>query len=108
MKVLVVDDHMLIREALRGVLKELQGDGAVLEASDCAQAMRQIVDNPDLALILLDLNLPDRDGFEVLADLRQRYPAISIVVLSGFHERANVVRALDIGAMGLIPNTSQL
>ena len=107
MKVLLVDDHVLIREALRGVLKELNEDATVLEAPDCSQAMRQIAEHPDLALILLDLNLPDRNGFDALTELRQRYPAISIVVLSGFHDRANVVRTLDLGAMGFIPKTSQ-
>src|SRR5262245_47573428 len=106
MKVLVLDDHVLIREALRGVLRELEGDATVVEASDCGQALRQIAEHSDIALILLDLNLPDRNGFDVLTDLRQRYPAISIVVLSGFHDRANVVRALDLGAMGFIPKTS--
>lgn len=100
MKVFVIDDHVLIREALRGVLKELKDDATVLEASDCGQAMRQIAEHPALALILLDLNLPGRNGFAALAELRQRYPAISIVVFSGFHDRANVVRALDLGAMG--------
>jgi DNA-binding NarL/FixJ family response regulator len=107
MKVLVVDDHVLIREALRGVLKELKEDATVLEAPDCSQAMRQIAEHPDLALILLDLNLPDRNGFNALAELRECYPAISIVVLSGFHDRANVVQALDLGAMGFIPKTTQ-
>jgi DNA-binding NarL/FixJ family response regulator len=107
MKILLVDDHVLIREALRGVLQQLKPDATVLEAPDSRQAMRLIVEHPDLALILLDLKLPDRDGFAVLTELRQRYPAISIVVLSGFHDRANVVRALDLGALGFIPKTAQ-
>src|SRR5713226_8121142 len=93
MKILLVDDHVLIRDALRGVLKELIGDAIVLEASDCRQAMRLIETHPDLHLILLDLNLPDRDGFAVLADLRKRYATISLVVLSAFHDRENVLRA---------------
>ena len=56
MEILVVDDHVLIREALRGVLKELKGDATVLEASTCSQAMQIIAEHPDLDLILLDLN----------------------------------------------------
>jgi len=107
MKILVIDDHVLMREALRGVLKELNADATVLEAPDCGQAMGLVVEHPDLALILLDLSLPDRDGFAVLAELRQRYPAISVVVHSGFHDRANVVRALDLGALGFIPKTAR-
>jgi DNA-binding NarL/FixJ family response regulator len=107
MKILVIDDHVLMREALRGVLKELNADATVLEAPDCGQAMGLVVEHPDLALILLDLSLPDRDGFAVLAELRQRHPAISVVVHSGFHDRANVVRALDLGALGFIPKTAR-
>ena len=105
MKILVVDDHMLIREALRGVLKELQADATVLEAGSCGQAMAEIQQHPDLRLILLDLKLPDRDGFEVLVELTERYPAISVVMLSAFSDRDNVVKALDIGALGFIPKT---
>ena len=101
MKILVIDDHVLIREALRGVLKQLKGDASVLEASDCRRAMRLVEEHPDLELILLDLQLPDRDGFSVLAELREGYPAISVVVLSALHDRYNVTRALGLGAQKL-------
>jgi DNA-binding NarL/FixJ family response regulator len=106
MKVLLVDDHALIRDALRGVVKELAQDATVLEASDSRQAMRIIEAHPDLHLILLDLNLPDRDGFAVLADLRKQHATVSVVVLSAFHDRANVLKALDLGALGFIPKSS--
>ena len=106
MKILVVDDHVLIREALRGLFKELKPDATVLEAPDAAQAVRLLADQPDVALILLDLSLPDRDGLTLLAELRERYPGISVVVLSGFPDRANVVRALEHGALGFIPKSA--
>src|SRR5262245_10093755 len=106
MKILVVDDHALIRDALRGVLDELLGGSTVLEAPDCRQATELIREHPDLGLILLDLNLPDRDGFAFLADLRRRHAPISLVVLSGFHDRGNVMRALNLGACGFIPKSS--
>ena len=107
MKILVIDDHPLIREALRGVLKELKGDATVIEAPDWRQAMRQIELSADFDLILLDLTLPDRDGFDALAELRQRYPAISIVVLSARDDRDSVTKALDLGALGYIPKTAR-
>jgi DNA-binding NarL/FixJ family response regulator len=107
MKILVVDDHVLIRDALRSVLKEIKGDAVVLEASDSRQATALVAEHPELGLILLDLNLPDRDGFSLLAELRERYPAISVVVLSGQHDRASVVKALDLGALGYIPKSGQ-
>ncbi len=107
MKILLVDDHVLIREALRGVLNELKGEATVVEASDWSQAIREIDQDADVDLILLDLTLPDRDGFEILAELRERYPAISVVVLSAQHDRDSVARALDLGALGFIPKSAQ-
>jgi DNA-binding NarL/FixJ family response regulator len=107
MKILVVDDHVLIREALRGVLKELKGDVAIVEAANSRQAMQRIEENPDLELILLDLNLPDRSGFDVLAELRERYPAISVVMLSASNDRDDIATALDLGALGFIPKSAQ-
>src|SRR5262249_54129454 len=106
-EILVVDDHALIREALRGVLKELKGEAIVLEASSCNQAMQVIAEHPNPDLILLDLNLPDRDGFSMLTELGERYPAISVVVLSAQQDRGSVVRALDLGAVGFIPKSVQ-
>ena len=105
MKFLVVDDHALIRDAMRGVLKELEGGATVLEAASARQAMDLIPQHPDLALILLDLQLPDRDGIEAMGELRELYPAISVVMLSAFNDRDNVVKALDNGALGFIPKT---
>ena len=108
MKILVVDDHVLIREAMRGVLRELKGEAAViLEAPDSHQAMRQIEQNPDVELVLLDLGLPDRDGLEILSDLANRYPTISVVVLSAQQDRDTVMKALDLGALGFIPKSGQ-
>jgi DNA-binding NarL/FixJ family response regulator len=106
MKILVVDDHALIREALRGLFQDLRPDATLLEAADAAGAMALLAGQPDIALILLDLSLPDRDGLELLTELRARWPGISVVVLSGFADRANVVQALDRGALGFIPKSA--
>jgi DNA-binding NarL/FixJ family response regulator len=106
MKILVVDDHVLIREALRGLFRELKPDATVFEAADAAQAMQLLVDQPDAALLLLDLSLPDRDGFTLLAEVRARHPGLPVVVLSGFPDPANVLRALDYGALGFIPKSA--
>ena len=107
MKMLVVDDHVLIRELLRGVLTELSPEAIIVEGTGAQETMRLVAEHQDLTLILLDLNLPDGDGFEVLTELRERHPTIPIVVLSGHHDRANVVRALELGALGFIPKTAQ-
>jgi DNA-binding NarL/FixJ family response regulator len=106
MKILVVDDHALIREALRGVLTELRVGVTVKEAADWGTASRRIEEGAGADLVLLDLNLPDRDGFEILAELRERYPALPVVVLSAQHDHESVARALDLGALGFIPKSA--
>jgi DNA-binding NarL/FixJ family response regulator len=107
MKILVCDDHALIREAMRGVLKDLVPDAGVIEAADARQLTEAIAKTPALDLLLLDLNLPDQDGLAILADLRERRPEISVVVLSAFQDRATVRRALDLGALGFIPKNTE-
>jgi len=107
MKILVVDDHALIREALRGVLRELEDDATIGEAADSHQALQHLAEHPDVDLILLDLYLPGGSGFDLLTDLRQRFPAISVVVLSASSDRADITRALDLGALGFIPKSAR-
>jgi DNA-binding NarL/FixJ family response regulator len=106
-KVLVVDDHALIREAMRGVIRDIEDDATILEASSCSQAIQAIEQNADLDLIVLDLNLPDRDGFSMLRELGERYPAVPVVVLSGQQDHASVSKALDLGALGYMPKSGK-
>jgi DNA-binding NarL/FixJ family response regulator len=83
-----------------------KGEAAIFEASNGRETMQFVEQHPDVDLILLDLNLPDRDGFAVLADLRKYYSAIAVVVISAHQDRDNVVRALDLGAVGFIPKST--
>jgi DNA-binding NarL/FixJ family response regulator len=107
MKFLVVDDHVLIRDSLRGVLRDLKGETAIIvEARDSREAMHLIEQNRDVELVLLDLALPDRDGLETLAEIAERYPAVSVVVLSVHQDRDRVMKALDLGALGFIPKST--
>lgn len=107
MKILVIDDHVLIREALRRMLKELKREAAVLEASSGAEALEIMAEHGDLDLVLLDLKLPDGDGFLLLSEIRKRRPAMPVVVLSGFQDRTSVARALEAGARGYIPKSAR-
>jgi DNA-binding SARP family transcriptional activator len=107
LKVLIVDDHALIREALHTVLKQLKRETVVFEAANSAQAMRIVGEQPDLGLVLLDINLPDQDGFSVLGELRKRDAGIAIVMLSASDEENKVRRALKLGALGFIPKTTE-
>ena len=107
MKILLIDDHALIREALHAVLKQLKRETIIFEASNSRQAMHIVEEHPDLSLILLDINLPDRDGFSVLAELRERHPIIAIIMLSAADDQDKVKRAFSLGALGFIPKTTE-
>lgn len=107
MKFLVIDDHALIRDALASVLGQLQPGSAVIEASTCAEALEAVAGHADLSLVLLDLTLPDGNGFALLDKLRRDRPAVPVVVLSAVQDRASVTRALETGASGFIPKSAQ-
>lgn len=106
MKILVVDDHPLIREALKQVLSTLASDIQVLEAQTAKEGFAVAEAHPDLHLILLDLSLPGEDGLESLPLLRERAPQVPVVVFSANDHPDVVRRAIDAGAMGFIPKTS--
>jgi DNA-binding NarL/FixJ family response regulator len=105
MKILIVDNHPLIQQALKHVLEDLDISIDVTQTRDATSTFAAL-DRPPLPnLLLLDLTLPHVDGFTLLADLRRRWPAMPVLVLSATHDRQTVARALDLGAMGFIPKT---
>lgn len=83
LKILVVDDHALVREGLCQVLKGLDEVVEVLEAPDCARAFELAHQHPDLDLVLLDYHLPDMNGMLALNVFGKRHPELPIVMLSG-------------------------
>ena len=109
MKVLVVDDHAIIRQGLRAVLAQLADGGGpveVLEASGYGEALDRIAATPDLDLVLLDLRMPDVSGFAALADIEDRHPDVPIVVMTGEDDPELVREAFEHGALGFIPKSS--
>ena len=106
MKVLLVDDHPLILSALQTVIKGLGDDVSVLGAGSAAEARTALQQDPDFDLVLLDLSLGDADGVDVLTELRAAYPSLPVVVVSASDRTSDVIRAIDLGAMGFVPKRS--
>lgn len=106
MKVLLVDDHPLILSALQSVIKGLGDDVSVLGAGSAAEARDALEQDSSYDLVLLDLALGDADGFDLLVELRAAYPALPVVVLSASDRTSDVIRAIDLGAMGFVPKRS--
>lgn len=106
LKLLVVEDHAMVREALLQTLKGLEAHVATLGAADAATALEVLAVYDDIDVVLLDLMLPDTSGMALLGVLRKRYPAIPVVILSALDDADTVGRALRQGASGFIPKSS--
>jgi DNA-binding NarL/FixJ family response regulator len=106
LKILVVDDHPLILEALQHVLRQLDADVECFEAQSAEAGRKLLASHQDAGLLLLDLNLPGVQGMELLAELREAYPTVPVVVISGSDRREDILQAIDTGAMGFIPKRS--
>ncbi len=106
MKVLLVDDHPLILSALQTVIKGL-GDHVNVVGAGSARAAREALQaENDFDLVLLDLQLGDADGFDLLVEFRAAYPALPVVVVSASDRASDVIRSIDLGAMGFVPKRS--
>jgi DNA-binding NarL/FixJ family response regulator len=103
MKIIIIDDHPLFREALRYVIDKLEEKVCILEASDYDTALLHIAENPDIDLITLDLYLPVKHGFTTLDSIKKNYPAMPVVIISSSDHRNDIKRALESGARGYIP-----
>ncbi|MCL2075377.1 MAG: response regulator transcription factor [Betaproteobacteria bacterium] len=101
-KILIVEDHALVREALAHVLRALE-ELRVEEAANGTQALAMLRDSTDFDLILLDLALPGMDGFACLKQFRQICPHIPVVILSAFSYPETIKRVFAEGASGFIP-----
>lgn len=99
MKILIVDDHALVRRGMGHVVRESFSDADVVEASSAAEAMEAMATTgADIALV--DVRMPDLDGLELLHDMRERWPNVPVIMLTSFDHAHYVRRALAEGAAG--------
>jgi DNA-binding NarL/FixJ family response regulator len=105
MRILLVDDHALFRDGLGLLLRDLQPDVAVSHAATVEQALSATATS-EFDLVLLDLALPGRSGFEALEELRRLREDLPVVVLSSTDDPRQVMAAIQSGAMGFVPKSS--
>jgi len=103
LKLLVVEDHALVREGLVRLLGQSEEGASVFEAADFESALTVLDNEEEFDLVLLDLALPGIDGFAGLDILRRRYPAMPVAVVSAFDDTPTITRVLNLGASGFIP-----
>ena len=106
MKLLIIDDHSIVRAGLAALLTEPGLEIEVLQAGSAGEGMREIDAHPDLDAVFLDLNMPDQGGMEVIPVFVQRCPQLPVIVLSSSEDPGNVRLALKSGALGYVPKSA--
>ena len=104
-RVLLADDHSIVRAGLRRIVEESGDMEVIAEASDGREAIRLVHDElPDVAVI--DISMPGLDGLEVVSQVQRHYPELPILILTMHEEGQYVVRAIQAGARGYITKQS--
>jgi len=106
MKLLIVDDHPVVRDGLAALLRQLAPEVAVLLAEGGPQGLDLGQRHPDLDLVILDLAMPGSDGFAMLQEFGRLLPQLPVVVVSSSEDPRDVRRALASGALGYIPKSA--
>jgi len=109
MRVLVVEDHALVREGLLLALRALgtpESPADCVGAGDADEAVQALSNTPDFDLLLLDLMLPGTSGMAFLGVIRKRYPQIPVVILSALDDAETVMKAIRAGAAGFVSKAS--
>ncbi|WP_437659172.1 response regulator [Sorangium sp. So ce1182] len=107
LRIYLVDDHPVVREGFARALSDEPDLVVVGQAGTAADALRETAScEPDV--VLVDLNLPDRDSIELLGALRAQLPQAKLLVLSGHDDEVRVAEALRAGAQGYLVKTSKL
>ena len=105
-RILVADDHPLMRTALRQTVAQAMEGAEIVEASRFEQIGPLLSADEATDMILLDLHMPGMNGFIGLMMLRAEHPAIPVVVVSASEDAATIQRALDCGASGFVPKSA--
>lgn len=106
MKLLIVDDHAILREGLAAMLRQAGPDTEVLQAGDGAEGVRLAETHLDLDAVFLDLEMPGVDGMSAVPELGRRRPDLPVIVLSSSEDPMDVKRALALGALGYVPKSA--
>lgn len=106
MKVLIADDHWIVRESIKHVFKRVQQELEAFEAANFNEANQILEANRDIVLMVIDLIMPGFDEFAGLIQLRSRFPNVPIVVISVHEDREYVIQSINHGVIGYIPKSS--
>jgi DNA-binding NarL/FixJ family response regulator len=106
-KVVLIDDHQIVRDGIKALLQDEQDIKIVAEAQ-CGEDLQNIISTNDTDIILMDISLPGKSGIELCKDLMQSNPQVKVLVLSMYLNEDFIMNAIKAGAKGYLPkNTSK-
>ena len=105
MRIILADDHVMIREGLRPFIERVGSEVTVLEAGTLDGALAHLATPDPVDLVILDLKMPGMNGLQGLATLKRQHPQIRCVILSALSDREHVIEAMRLGADGFIPKS---
>jgi len=108
MKVLIADDHALIRQGMAHALLDKSVASAIVEAEDKDSVIQQLESEPDIDIVLLDLFMPGTREFDLLCKLCDVYPELKVIVVSAAEEPHYMRKSIDYGAAGFIPKSASM
>lgn len=108
MKLLIVDDHPVVRDGLSKLLASNATDIEVLQAEDCMSGIRLAAAEPELDAVFMDLKLPGLCGPDAVREFGRRCPAVPLIVLSSSEDANDVRGALAAGALGYVPKSASV
>lgn len=106
MKLLVVDDHPVLREGLAALLRQGRPDAEVLQARDAHEGLGLVDLHEDIEVVVLDLVMPGLDGLAAIAEFGRRRPALPLIVLSSSEDPHIARQAIAQGALGYVPKSA--
>ena len=106
MKVLIIDDHPVVRAGLAALLNSSDPHLRILQAPGCSAGLELAEQHPDLGLVFMDLRLPGEDGVSAIAEFRGRRPSLPLIVISSSESPDDVRAALAAGALGYVPKSA--
>jgi DNA-binding NarL/FixJ family response regulator len=104
-KLIVVEDHALVREGLVQILRQIDESVEISAVADCVEAHSLLEREAGFDLMLLDLGLPGLDGLSGLRGFREQYPAMPVVILSAHDDANTISKATKLGAAAFVPKT---
>lgn len=106
MRLLLVDDHAIVREGISALLQQARAGVSVLQARDGEEALAVARNEPDLDVVLLDLMLPGMEGLRVIEAFGREQADLPVIVLTGSEDPRDVRKALAAGALGYVPKSA--